>query len=124
MSKIIKTTVVGECYKAAYHLLFDNPDAVLVHGYPICAGGEHAGQKFGHAWIEVERLGQRWAIDHSNPDKLIHERIFYHVGQIDPAECDRYTLRTAARLAHQTGIYGPWSEPPADAIFAEHSDGN
>lgn len=119
----IKTTDVGECYYATYQMLLDNPDAVLVHGYPRCTDEAHRGKKMGHAWLEVFRLGQTWCIDHSHPDRLMHQRIFYHVGQIDPAECKRYTVRRAAQLALRTGHTGPWGQQPADAVFAERDDG-
>lgn len=119
----IKTTDVGTCYRDTYQLMFDNTDAVLVHGYPRCTDDAHRGKKMGHAWIEVFRLGQTWVIDAAHPDKLIHERIYYHVGQIDPAECKRYTLRRAAQLATRSGHYGPWGQQPADVHFAERDDG-
>jgi hypothetical protein len=112
----IRTTDIGTCYAATFELLLQMPDdAILVHGYPRCTDPAHRGKKMGHAWIEVERLGQRWCVDHKHPDRLVHQRVFYHVGQIDESECKRYTK-------HRSGDTGPWGRQPKDAHFAERCD--
>lgn len=117
----IKTNDVGQCYDATYRMLLEAmpADAILVHGYPLCSDDEHRGKKMGHAWIEVERFGQVWCINYTKPDKLIHQRVFYHFGQIDPAECKRYTLRQAAANAVRYETAGPWGKQPKDVYFAE-----
>ncbi len=116
----IQTTDVGECYRAAYQMLLGMPDdAVLVHGYPRLTRGEHQGRKFGHAWVETE-IGDGVAIVHDHQSRQpIPAMLYYHVGQIKPAECKRYTLRQALRLALRTERYGPWGKVPKDVLFAK-----
>lgn len=120
----IQTIDVGECYLATFDMLLGMPDdAILVHGYPRCTNeGEHFGKKMGHAWVELDRFDQVWCVDHAHPDKMIHQRIYYHVGQIDEAECKRYTKRQALAHSLRTERPGPWSRQPKDAYFAESSD--
>lgn len=119
---IVTAQSPGQCYQATYDLLLElEDDAVLIHGYPRCTGDDHRGKKMGHAWIEVERLGQTWCIDHSRPDSLIHVRMYYAAGQIDPDECKRYTRRMAISLARRSGRAGPWGKQPKDSHFAEDS---
>ena len=54
----------GDCYEAAFNLAEklsrqfesdDNVEVRLVHGIPLGTGGEAAGMRYGHAWVEVDR---------------------------------------------------------------------
>lgn len=108
---------VGTCYASAFEILMDCPeDAVLVHGYPRLTSKDNHGKKFGHAWIEREINGVVLVCDYQH-DKPILGALYYAVGQIDPAECKRYTRLEAMRKVLKTERYGPWGRQPKDALF-------
>lgn len=118
--KVISGVKAAQCYKGAFDLLLVHEDAVLVHGYPrLTCDGELAGKKFGHAWIEIERFGAEWCIDHRFPDSVIPKAMYYAVGEINASECKRYSRMKAMRKAYRTELYGPWGKQPSDALFGE-----
>lgn len=117
----VPVTRLGRCYDAAFELLLLHaPGFVLVHGFPRIAAGEHAGKKYGHAWLEDAESGQ-WCLDPERPGAVVHQAQYYEAGQIDPAECRRYPLDEAKKMAAEHGNHGPWGEQPADAIFGKRS---
>jgi hypothetical protein len=106
----------GTCYQDAYSVLLDCRDGIeLVHGYPRCTNDDPklSGKKFGHAWLEY-----RGVVLDAASGNFIEAGVYYDVGNINPAECRRYTLNEALKLASEQGHYGPWEPPPADACFA------
>lgn len=118
--KIVESTTHGNCYRASYNLLQECGDGyVLVHGYPRNTSAEHGGVKMGHAWIE-DAAG-KWVLDHNMPDHPVPAKLYYAVGNINPHECKRFTVRQASHQALRHGHYGPWGKVPRDAHFTEQA---
>jgi hypothetical protein len=99
----------GDCYEAAAIYLMDtHQEATLVHGLPTLQRPPY--QKFGHAWIEYPGPnGEMLVREVANGRHLeIPVSLYYALGQIDPAECKRYTLNDLRRWAVEAGHWGPW----------------
>jgi hypothetical protein len=112
--------MIGHCYDLAFELLNSHHASfVLVHGYPRLIDGDHAGRKYGHAWLE-SKDGQ-WVMDPERPGAVVPLPDYYFAGRIDPEECRRFTFEHAQLVAASCGSCGPWGEQPADAIFAHRS---
>jgi len=122
----------GECYKESAKALMDNVPVIrdwknkrLVQGYPTLTGGEHVGEKFGHAWVEgTLDVGQGMSLpmvyDASSKQSL-PKSLYYKIGNIDPKESKSYTVTEARKQAVRTGHWGPWTDGPAGARFAERN---
>lgn len=117
----VRVTNPGRCYQLAFEFMENtHGEAVLVHGFPRLTAGEHAGERYGHAWSEL--LGGALVVDPCFPDYLIPAAAYYTIGQIDPAHCRRYTLAEARREVLRTGSWGPWADVPdvgSPVLFAE-----
>jgi hypothetical protein len=115
----------GSCYRDAFQSLRRPAAALLsevtacepelVHGIPTLTGGEHAGRRFCHAWVEVGELVLAVA-------DAVPRELYYEVGKIDPAECVRYTWREAVEKALESGTYGPWTELPVGVLFSSRGE--
>lgn len=106
-----KTT--GDCYEAAVAAMMDlrrdgtETIGELVHGVVTGEGGEVAGTRYGHAWIEIGDV----VFDRSNGREIaIRREVYYERGEIDPDECKRYNFKRMGDELFQAGHYGPWAE--------------
>lgn len=104
--------MTGDCYPAALHTLFELGDGELCHGLVTGTGGEALGQRYGHAWVELDG----WVHDRSNGHDLFAPRAWYYAkGTIDPDDVDRYTLAEASLMAVTYEHYGPWHDDTEEA---------
>ena len=120
----------GDCYAAAAEYLvlrsaFRHPvgvecpaGAVLVHGRPTLTRPPFAA--YGHAWVEIPQtfavggveVETHTVVDVANGDhRELPRAVYYAVGQIDPAECYRYTRDEAVAMLATFAHYGPWDGP-------------
>lgn len=106
-------TGLGDCFPVAARIA-EATGATLCHGRPIGTGGEVAGVRYDHAWVEFDHPVDRDAslvIDQSNGLNIQCRRsTYYELGSIDPADVARYTPEEAARNMVTTGHYGPWEK--------------
>ena len=101
----------GDCYKASFDFVMDNPDWVLVHGIAVITNGPHKGKEFGHAWAE------RGEIVHDGASgKEVPKVLFYAIGNINYTK--EYTYNQARQKAVKTGIYGCWDKKIAKALHS------
>ena len=117
MPRLIETESAGNCYEASLQILLENPAGKLVHGHPRLSAGEHEGEKFGHAWVEVEVLGTLWCLDYQKLE-AIPAALYYFAGRIESDDCKRYTFAQARRNALRSGHSGPWGKQSKDTLFA------
>lgn len=110
---------LGDCYEAAakfivYDVDVDEVDKYFVcHGIVVGTGGKVLGLRYGHAWVEMQPESGfgTLVIDKSNGnDVVVPKEMYYRVGQIDPQNVIRYTVREARRLLVSSGHYGPWDK--------------
>lgn len=110
------TDGLHNCYEAALELVLTHPEYTLVHGVPTGGGGDIVGVRYGHAWAEHGDVVH----DHSNGKQLaVRRELYYRAGNIDPAECYRYTAHEARMLARHTGHGGPWQEHHPDVQYSD-----
>ena len=82
----------------------------LVHGV-VSGQGPLSGQRFGHAWVEVEIDGMWRVIDKSNGrDILLPREFYYDLGNIDSKKQHRYETMQAFAFMQDTGHFGPWED--------------
>lgn len=123
----------GRCYELSGAYLLDHGDSDptlrLVHGWPIMqSGGEYAGLRFGHAWVERVRAipvpvngGEGFATIEireswdSVSRQWFPTDLFRSLGQIEPDQCQTYDLSDLRSLAVATGHWGPWKPNPYPA---------
>ena len=86
----------------------DLPDIRVVHGLVTGTGGGIEGVRYGHAWVEYEGIAFDFA--QGGDPVSVPVETYYAVGQIDPLETVRYSVREARRLAVQHRHYGPWDD--------------
>ena len=106
----------GDCYRIAGREL-TNPTTraglTLCHGYPCLTGGDHVGERYGHAWLEFQDEDGIWiAYDPSSHGINIPRVLFYAVGNIDPQHVHRYTLLQAVHKMIELEQWGPWEADP------------
>lgn len=95
----------GDCFKAAFDFVMNNPDTTLVHGIAIGTGGEAKGIRMSHAWCEVGGI----VIDVSNGQTCVtRTEHYYSVGTI--SEVRKYSRERASVMALKHGHYGPWED--------------
>lgn len=117
----MKNDRAGRCYQLAAERLLEGrtpAGATLVHGYPTLAGGEHQGSRYGHAWLEWP-VGPLWMCWDPVTDTEILGPLYYAAGRIDPELCDRYTRASMREHLVEIGTWGPWEDPPPDALFGK-----
>ena len=113
----------GNCYEDALVALLDGykpgsdpfrgETCVLVHGLPTLRSGEHAGEEYGHAWLECNTLN---LVYDASVKKYIPRDMYYDLGNIKHTV--KYTVEDAMRLAHETGHSGSWDEKIRGALHA------
>jgi hypothetical protein len=109
--------VSGDCFSVAAQLAWDDPTLLLCHGLPFGRGGDAAGRRFWHAWVETPN-GR--VIDRSNGlDVEATVAAYYLLGRIDPDAVRRYTYRETLAELEATGHWGPWDEAPAERYAAD-----
>jgi len=118
----------GDCYVQAGNLVTHPFDRawdgwLLVHGRPTLQVPPH--RKYGHAWLEHDgplpvQLPSGLVVLHVGAmvhdptvDVTVPRDAYYRLGQIDPAECRRYTREEASRIIVREGTWGPWHEGDA-----------
>lgn len=121
----------GECYENAYWAAHDawhgngighfekllQGEVFLVHGYPTLTSGDFKGQMYGHAWVELEKLGL--VIDGGTGTVCVRN-LYYQAGKI--TIYTRHTELEAAKLCVKHENYGPWDTPPKGALFKNDED--
>lgn len=83
----------------------------VVHGLPIATGGPAEGERYWHAWIEVngDDVGRAVVLDYSNGKEAHIPRIlFYAVGQLAEEHVWRFTLAESEQLFRKHRHCGPW----------------
>lgn len=119
-SKIPKKNRNGDCFVVAGRYILDfkfmkeGGQYTLVHGV-VTGQGAIRGIRFLHAWIENGDM----VIDKSNGRDLnVPKALYYALGNINPEETVRYTMREAKLKMIETGIFGPWdiAEPPIEGL--------
>lgn len=127
----------GRCYElAALHMIAngrDDPSMRVCHGWPILRGeAEHAGKRYGHAWVERTTITQFPAHDENGNflgwDHLVEKPtvecmdtvtetwwprpLYFNGGQIEDHHVTRYTHRETLEKVITEETYGAWSESP------------
>ncbi|RKZ72480.1 MAG: hypothetical protein DRQ48_00280 [Gammaproteobacteria bacterium] len=104
-------TGLGDCYEASAKFITGpgcGQEWTLVQGQ-VTGQGPIAGVRHGHAWLE---RGDQ-VRDVSNGRRLnLPKALYYAVGQVDPAECRRFSEAEALHQMVETGHWGPWGETP------------
>jgi hypothetical protein len=91
---------------------------LLVHGFIKGDYGKLQGVKFGHAWIE----GNGMVMDCGSAEKchcLVTRDQYYDHWQIDPNECNRYTIQQATQRIIATGSDSEWNDHAPDVLRVE-----
>jgi hypothetical protein len=106
------------CYPSSFSILAEWSGAIgdrarLCHG--VATQSVEPRVRIGHAWVEVEILGQTACIDHSAPSVLVPQDVYYAAGSVDSVH--RRTASEAKERLEATGHYGPWD---AEVEAAEH----
>lgn len=89
---------------------------LLVHGYPVLAGGPYEGMRYGHAWIEFPGSGLVLSTLEMN---LVPLAVYYRAGQVEEEHVRRYTFPEAHERALATGTAGPWHDYPGEVAWAD-----
>ena len=123
----------GRCYELSGSYLLahgdSDPTLRLVHGWPVMqSGGEHAGLRYGHAWVERVRSlpvpvngGEGFAMIEfreswdSVSRQWFPTALWRSIGRIDPDQCRTYDLSDLCSLAVDSGHWGPWTPNPYPA---------
>jgi hypothetical protein len=117
---------LGDCYDSSWNAVVYDPDGrlaelsallreepMLAHGYPrFPEGHPKHGQRMGHAWAEVGPL----VVDHG---RAFPKALYYQQLGLEEDEVERYDAGQAMRRAVKARTYGPFEEPPSDAVFRE-----
>jgi hypothetical protein len=130
----------GDCYEVALHLVLEDKDLVLVHGWPVGQPGGTAipGERYGHAWVERTTSVTFPAnddhpemhaefvdfIDKSNGnDRMMPAAMAYNIGHLDEEHIARYSHDEALAKMVEYKHYGPWDEAhPPLPDWAEDDD--
>lgn len=114
----------GDCYEnAANAVLFGlsgigalrRPEQLtLVHGQPRYKGEPayegkrlvQSGDRYGHAWVESG--GMVFDVTTSMMPYPFKAERYYELGDIDPAQCQRYTQDEVREMVLEHEHYGPW----------------
>lgn len=105
--------MIGDCFVVAARAVIDDANALaaptLVHGLPVKQVGEHAGERFWHAWVEVMIGEAPFVIDDSNGRGIVMPRDrYYEIGQLTEAHVHRYERGDALVMLARERNYGPW----------------
>jgi hypothetical protein len=118
----------GRCYDLAALYVVDHRDddsLLLCHGWPVLQGDdEHAGKRYGHAWVE-RTTEMRFPMEgHSlikvpivecwdtMTQKWWPHAIYYYGGKIESSLVAKYCFADAREMLLDTEDYGPWHESP------------
>lgn len=100
-------TEKGDCFEAHGQIVLRARTAgfLLCHGTVEGTGGEVEGQRYDHAWIEVNGM----VIDQSNGRNCsCTKRKYYEIGKVKDVK--RYTSEEVAKKTFETENWGPWDE--------------
>lgn len=93
---------VGDCYRYAYQLLREHPEAILAHGTVVHPWD---GTEFEHAWVELDGKVYDWQTKTMHRDPMT-------VAEFDAAwktrNVRKYQAEQAMKNAVRHGHYGPW----------------
>jgi hypothetical protein len=104
----------GDCFKVAAHLAMlvggTGCPTWLCHGSALGTGGEAAGIRYDHAWVEVEdEAGMPVVLDFSNGNRaVVRLGTYYAAGTIRHVR--RYPASEIPRHLREWDHYGPWDE--------------
>lgn len=114
----------GDCYEAAgahlmdAHMFFkiEATSVTLVHGYPTLR--RPPWKKYGHAWVEYYDPKKGVVVrDVANGhDVEMSKELYYSLGNINEAECRRYTMSDLRKWVLKTRHWGPWEPEPEGAL--------
>lgn len=131
--------MAGDCFSTAYVIVCGTPagfegdpitptlpGALVVHGLPFGRGGDAAGLRYWHAWVEGVRDGRPTVFDFANGLSTIMDRAdYYELGDI--TQVFRYNRHQAERLYRKHEHCGPWApgwvsmgDPRDTRVLAEH----
>lgn len=103
----------GDCFEAAGNAFIDanyhdrGEGWILCHGNVTIQRGEFAGERTGHAWLELPERGL--CLDLTNGRKLdLPQRLYYALGKINADDVQRYDWERARAALIGQGHYGPW----------------
>jgi hypothetical protein len=112
MGKGKQPSATGDCYEAHGRIMLEGgvrgleSESVLCHGL-VTGQGPIAGERIGHAWIEI--AGGAVVLDFSNGNNVcLPAAVYYGIGQIDPEEVKRYTRKEACKQMLTNEHFGPW----------------
>jgi hypothetical protein len=83
-----------------------NPHAFLCHGVVIGNGGDVLGERYWHAWIELDGDQGTICIDRSGGKDAAAPQNVYAVGQVE--QVTRYTLTETLVNCQRSDMAGPW----------------
>lgn len=97
----------GDCFEvSAKHILYANPDDILVHGM-VSGQGNVKGVRYRHAWCEDFSGGM--VIDKSNGrDISMPKDVYYALGNINPKEVIKYNFEEVRINILDHEHWGPW----------------
>lgn len=109
----------GECYRVAISILVElamaGIEAEVVHGVGTCQGGNEAGQRILHGWVEVKQRREHYCIDGSNRAlesvAVLPADAYYRLGEIVPENLRRYSLDGVLEIGEAVGHCGAWELP-------------
>lgn len=128
-------TPTGHCYEHSFQLITlinsDMPqgavyrkllgDAGLKPGEALLVHGtvEHAIDRapMDHAWVEIGGYAIDVTTSLDAPDYMGPRQRYYQLGKMRDADCRRYTLAEATRLADEHGHLGPWTSGAGPSSF-------
>jgi hypothetical protein len=112
----------GNCYELMFALVAANPTFVLVHGAPVHT---KLGVRYGHAWAEaVCSVNGQAAVTWTESTGLVAlpVHLYYEAGEIDQAECIRYSAVEAQRQLAAHDHYGPWDSRLKGLLHSSDED--
>jgi len=101
----------GQCYKNAFHWIYENPDWKLVHGLIY---NPDLNDYMGHAWCEKDDM----VLDPTH-NLVIPRDFLYNRGRIEYTVS--YTRARAIRLASHFDHYGAWDKKITGGIHKEQN---
>jgi len=109
-----RTEATGDCYVANGRYVFEAALVNQAHGYTLVHGeltvpGKLEGRRIDHAWVEIDDGPVVVVVDLSNDQFVVlHRDLYYHMGEVVPEDCRRYTPEQVIVQMVQTKHWGPW----------------
>jgi len=96
----------GDCFLIHGQIVLrERADFLLCHGTVEGTGGEVKGERYSHAWIEINGI----VIDQSNKHNLVcRKKEYYEVGKVKDVK--RYNREEVMEMTDKSENWGPWHE--------------